>query len=379
MKIENQIDNIEEIVEEVEDSYSNDDLYNISSWGADLSFRELIAMYEENELLKPELQRKYVWEKAEASRFIESILLGLPVPSIFLANTKDEKKLIIDGFQRIMTVVDYVKGIWSKDKSVFKLSNSEKINKRWKNKSFLELSDTDQRKIRSTTIHAIVFEQKAPTDNDTSLFQVFERINTSGRTLLPQEIRNCVNQGPFNTALFELNKNSDWRVLFGKAEEDSRMRDMEFILRFIALDTPFIKEHKPGNISLKKYLNEFMGAKTSQTEEFLKERSENFSNVLKFIKTNIGENAFYNIISGDETKIRKRFYPTIFDSLCVAVSIGLKKQGDKLPKVNLEEKRLKLLKDQNYRKYTSEGTMQIEHIHGRIALTLQFLFEMKYE
>ena len=100
---------IEEIQGEVNDSYSNDDLYNINSWGADLSFRELISMYDEDELLKPELQRKYVWEKPEASRFIESILLGLPVPSIFLANTKEDKKLIIDGYQRIMTVFDFVK------------------------------------------------------------------------------------------------------------------------------------------------------------------------------------------------------------------------------------------------------------------------------
>ncbi len=75
-------DNVEEIEEEIQDSYSNDDLYNINSWGADLSFRELISMYEENELVKPELQRKYVWEKPEASRFVESILLGLPVPSV---------------------------------------------------------------------------------------------------------------------------------------------------------------------------------------------------------------------------------------------------------------------------------------------------------
>ena len=103
------------ITDEIDDSYSNDDLYNITSWGADLAFRELITMYQEEDLLKPELQRKYVWDKSEASRFIESILLGLPIPSIFLANTSDEKKLIIDGYQRIMTVVDYVEGIWQKD------------------------------------------------------------------------------------------------------------------------------------------------------------------------------------------------------------------------------------------------------------------------
>jgi len=101
-----QID-IDKPKEESDDSYSNDDLFRISSWGADLSFRELIARYDDNELVKPELQRHYVWDRVEASRFIDSILLGLPVPSIFLAKTPDEKLLIIDGYQRIMTVRDY--------------------------------------------------------------------------------------------------------------------------------------------------------------------------------------------------------------------------------------------------------------------------------
>ena len=235
-------DKIEQITEEQNDSYSNDDLYNINQWGADLSFRELITMYEEEELQKPELQRKYVWDKVEASRFIDSILLGLPVPSIFLANTAQEDKLIIDGFQRIMTVYDFVTGIWSKDGKIFSLSNSPKITPRWKGKAFAELSPAQQKRIRSTTIHAIIFEQKAPDDEDTSLYQIFERINTGGRTLLTQEIRNCVYQGDFNTKLFELNKTPEWRTLFGSEEEDSRMRDIEYILRFAALNTPEIRQ-----------------------------------------------------------------------------------------------------------------------------------------
>jgi len=370
---------IEPIQDEINDSYSNDDLYNINSWGADLSFRELISMYDEDELLKPELQRKYVWEKAEASRFIESILLGLPVPSIFLANTKDSKKLIIDGYQRIMTVFDFVKkGIWQKDGKVFKLSNTDRINERWRGKSYAELSEQDQRKIRSTTIHAIIFEQKAPNDNDTSLYQVFERINTGGRALMPQEIRNCVNQGKFNDLLFELNLNEYWRTLYGKLPEDSRMRDVEFILRFLALDTDFVKNNTSSSISLKKYLNEFMGSDNSQREDVITYRRAKFDAVMEFIANYIGENAFYNITAGDETKIRKRFYPTIFDSLCPAVSIALEKLGDNIPIDNLEGKRLELLKDEDYRKFTSEGTMQISHIHGRINLVLNHLFNISY-
>lgn len=126
---EKQLTEIEvDVLPDEEQMYSDDDLYNINSWGADLSFREIISMYEEDELLKPELQRKYVWTKVEASRFIDSILLGLPVPSVFFAKEPNETMLIIDGFQRIMTVYDYVKGIFSGDGKVFKLSNTDNIN-----------------------------------------------------------------------------------------------------------------------------------------------------------------------------------------------------------------------------------------------------------
>lgn len=365
------------IKEEEEDFYSDDDLYNISSWGADLSFREIISMYDEGELVKPELQRKYVWDKPEASRFIESLLLGLPVPSIFLANTKDNRKLIIDGYQRVMTVFDYVTGVWQTDNKVFKLSNTEKINERWRGLAFGELNPTDQRKIRSTTIHAIIFEQKSPADNDTSLYQVFERINTGGRTLLPQEIRNCINQGKFNDLLFRLNKNLDWRELYGSKKEDSRMRDLEFILRFLALDTEFIRKHEStGAISLKKYLNNFMASKNSLKPSTISEREAKFEDVLRFVKQHIGSNAFFNIAGDDISKIRKRFYPTIFDSICVAVAIGLREKGGALNKKDLEHRRLQMLVDENYRKYISEGTMRIDHIHGRINAALRYLFDI---
>ena len=76
---------IQKIKGEDDDGYSDDSLFNIKPWGADLSFRELIERYDEDELIKPELQRNYVWDRREASRFIDSLLLGLPVPSIFLS------------------------------------------------------------------------------------------------------------------------------------------------------------------------------------------------------------------------------------------------------------------------------------------------------
>lgn len=369
-------DYIEKIKEESEDSYVNDDLYNINSWGADYSFRELISMYEDGDLVKPELQRKYVWGKPEASRFIDSILLGLPIPSIFLAKTDNNKMLIVDGYQRLMTVYDYMRGIWSGDDKVFKLSNiPDKINERWKGNAFTELTETEQRKIKTTTIHAIIFEQKSPRDGDTSLFQIFERINTSGKTLMPQEIRNCVYQGELNSLLFELNKNIQWRILFGREQEDSRMRDLEFILRFLGLNSDEIRTFPKSAISLKKYLNEFMGSKENNSLTAINDFRNNFNDTIDAIIKIFGENAFYNVQSNDLTTIRKRFYPTIFDAIMIATSIAIKR-GIDISQSN-EQKRLELLRDLEFRKFISEGTMQIEHINGRIDLALKHLYNSR--
>jgi uncharacterized protein with ParB-like and HNH nuclease domain len=373
MKKEEEIDFL---IEELNDDYVNDDLYNISSWGADYSFRELVNLYDDNDLVKPELQRKYVWEKAEASRFIDSILLGLPIPSIFLAKTEDHKLLIIDGYQRLMTVNDFIKGIWSGDNSVFSLSKIPgKINSRWKGKSFNQLTETEQRTIKTTTIHAIIFQQKAPKDDDTSLYQIFERINTSGKTLMPQEIRNCVYQGNLNSLLFRLNKHENWRTMFGDMKEDSRMRDLEFILRFFALKTDSILNAEKGNISLKKHLNEFMGTKANNSHEFIINLENDFNSTIDLIFQRFGDVAFYNVQGSDLKTIRRRFYPTVFDSIMIATSIAISRGVD-FTKTS-EQNRLEMLKDEKFRQFSTQGTMQIEHIKGRIVRALKFLYNLE--
>lgn len=361
-------DYIEEIQSEIDDDYSDDSLFNISSWGADLSFRELISMYEEDELVKPELQRKYVWDKVQASRFIESILLGLPVPSVFLAQSGSQK-LIVDGYQRIMTVYDYMRGIFSTDKKVFRLSNSEKINARWRNKAFSELSTDDQRKIKSTTIHAIIFEQKKPENDGTSLYQVFERINTSGRTLTPQEIRNCVYQGSFNTMLFEINENKTWRELFGTEEADSRMRDLEYILRFFTMKTGDILDTESKQISLKKALNDFMKTHKEDSPADIQRFKDEFDTTVQLVYDHIGKDAFRNYTRG---KFSKKFHPAIFDAIMVAVFL-IHKQGIPLADVS-EEKHIALLENPGFKEATSKRTTDVENVRKRIFLAGEMLF-----
>ena len=362
-------DNIEVIRTEVEDDYSDDSLFNIASCGADLSFRELIAMYDEEELVKPELQRKYVWDKLEASRFIESILLGLPVPSIFLAQAGSQK-LIVDGYQRIMTVHDYIRGIFTTDGKVFRLSNSEKINIRWRNKAFSELTRDEQRKLRSTTIHAIVFEQKQPENDDTSLYQIFERINTSGRTLTPQEIRNCVYQGSLNTLLFELNESPIWRKLFGTTTADSRMRDLEFILRFFLMKSDEVQQSTANKISLKKALNDFMGNHKNASVEQIAALRTDFINTMNAVNTCFGTRAFNNYSRG---KFTHKFHPAIFDAVSVAVYQRLQ-NGQPIPAIKPEQHSL-LLENSDFKSSISIRTTDIDSIRTRGRMVADLLAE----
>jgi uncharacterized protein DUF262 len=369
---------IQRIEGEERDSYSDDSLFSISSWGADLSFRELIQRYEDNELVKPELQRHYVWDHVEASRFIDSLLLGLPVPSIFLSQTDDNRLLIVDGYQRILTVYDYVRGIFSTDGKVFRLSRSKKINPRWQGKAFKELAEAEQRRVRNTTIHSIIFVQKHPENDNTSLFQIFERINTSGRTLLPQEIRNCVAQGGLNRLLFELNDGPVWRKLFGLAEPDIRMRDMECILRFLALSSETFLQDERERISLKLFLDLYMKKNANPSEGKLEGFRDRFTKSLELIHEVFGVSAFHNISPKNPENLVPKFSKTIFDSITIAADHAICSGGYSIPE-DSEGARRALLQDAEYSFAITQETMRRKSITTRIRKACKHLFGVEYE
>lgn len=377
-KMEKQLKEIEvDVLQDEEQMYSDDDLYNINSWGADLSFREIISMYEEDELLKPELQRKYVWTKVEASRFIDSILLGLPVPSVFFAKEQDETMLIIDGFQRIMTVFDYVKGIFSGDGKIFKLSNTDNINIRWRGKAFAELEVEEKRRIRNTTIHAIIFEQKYPR-NDTGMFQIFERINTGGRTLKAQEIRNCVYQGKCNSLLFKLNTNQNWRTILRMEDEDARMADIELILRFFAMNDLINRKEADNNqINLAKYLNAYMGEKTKCNDDEITMMESKFEIMIKTCKKIFGDNAFRNLKS-DMKNFANKINPALFDAVSVATAYAIEK-GVYNDNEDYMEKYVKLLNKNEFKELISRRTTNTQNIFKRINMVSEELYGVTYE
>ena len=373
-------------IKEEQETYSDDSLFNITSFGTDLSFRELISMYDEGDLEKPELQRHYVWDKKEASRFIDSILLGLPVPSIFLAKTEDNRLLIVDGYQRVMTVYDYVKrGIFGGDGKSFELSKSEVINERWRGKTFRELTDAEQRKIRNTPIHAIVFEQKEPKDDDSGMYQIFERINTSGRSLKPQEIRNCVNHGEFNQLLSQLNNNKSWRLLYSPKNEkiDSRMADVELILRLFAFSfISKMEEIKTNQINLVKYLNSFMKRNKNFSVISKEECLDIFNSLMNFFIKTFDLNLFRNGKRdvNNNFSYAAKINPAIFDSVCAATVFCYKQNKlSDFDNQSLSEKYIELLENENYQRVISQRTTNTENIKERINLATSILYGLNYE
>lgn len=362
---------VEGIKEEVE-SYSDDSLFNITYFGTDMSYREIVSMYKEGDLEKPELQRKYVWTKNEASRFIDSVLLGLPVPSIFLAKTENDKRLIVDGYQRIMTIYDYMeRGIFGGDNKVFKLSNSDNINQAWRGRAFSELTEDQRRKIRTSPIHAIVFEQKHPQD-DTGMYQIFERINTSGRVLKPQEIRNCVYHGNFNKFLFELNKEKVWRDVVGSDVEDSRMADVELILRFFAFAEILNRDEiKSGQINLVKYLNTYMGEHTNAAASELEEKRKLFIETIKYLHECIGSNVFRTGKEKNGSFVwAKMVNPVVFDAVCTATVVC----GKHVKEDKLTDRYIALLKDEEFDIVTRQRTTNTENIKKRISIAARILY-----
>ncbi len=366
-------DQVESIPSENE-SYTDDSLYNITSFGTDISFREIVSMYKDGDLEKPELQRKYVWTKVEASRFIDSVLLGLPVPSIFLAKSANEKRLIVDGYQRIMTVYDYMEGIFSGDGKVFKLSNSEVIHPNWRGKAFSELTEEQKRKIRYTPIHAIVFEQKHPQD-DTGMYQIFERINTSGKTLKPQEIRNCVYHGKYNKFLFDLNKEQMWRKIIGDDKPDSRMADIELILRFFAFSNILNREEmKQKQINLVRYLNNYMKENVNIDDDEITKMKLLFVETMRFLFDNIGEHVFRTVKKNNgELKWARKINPVVFDAVSTATVLSGKcKKG-----AGLEERYIELLHCEQFIEVTKQRTTNIDNIKKRIELACDILYGVK--
>lgn len=266
--------------------------YDIATYPSDNTLDSLSQMSARGDIIIPEYQRKYVWSIKQASLLVESFLLGLPVPPLFLYVNDENKYEVIDGQQRLTSMLYYLEGYFGKPdakgkRAIFKLSGiSEKSP--FKNKSFAELEEKHQRKLRSSVLRAINVKQLNPTENNTSVFHIFERLNTGGTTLRPQEIRNVVFRGRIVSALQELNELPLWRTILGEKSNDKFQGDVELILRLYSLFRKWEGYEKP----MKEYLNKQMAKNSRFNAADAEEFTRRFPEAVKVVVDALGNKPF---------------------------------------------------------------------------------------
>lgn len=320
--------------------------YQISYYPADITLRGYLDKCKDDQLIIPPFQREYIWDQVKASKLIESFLLGLPVPGVFLYKERGTNKLlVIDGQQRILSVVRFFKNEF--DERIFRL---KKVLPKWDGKTFDELDESDRFQINDAVLRATVIQQLDPAD-DSSIYQIFERLNTGGINLNPMEIRKCVSFGPFFTLLDDLNQDPNWRVILGKPKRDKRLRDVELILRVFALLDWWRKYEKPMKQFLNHYMESMKKLGEKEREQKLESLRGRFCNACEFVVKELGEKPFH---------LRSRLNYAVLDSIMVSTMVALE-NGEFKIKRQFE----KLLKEKDYIESVSTDTSDAKVIETR--------------
>ncbi|HEY3137610.1 MAG TPA: DUF262 domain-containing protein [Blastocatellia bacterium] len=350
---------LEDIVDEaVLDDTVPPERYDITSFGADYDVDGIVRRLKRGDIFVPAFQRDYVWKIPEASRFIESLLLGLPVPGIFLAREQESNKLlVIDGQQRLKTLEFFYNGIFDpkpdqKTQRVFALT---KVQPEFEGLTYDTLSERDRIKLDDSIIHATVVKQDAPRDDDTSIYHIFERLNNGGRRLTPQEIRTALYHGPLIDLLKSLNEHEVWRQVFGP--KNARLKDQELILRFLALYLDHEHYEKP----MVEFLNKFSLRHRMAEADFLDHAALVFRETIDVIWKAFGAEAF---------RPERSLNAAVFDSVMVGVAFRLK-HGPIEKLEGLHRAYSALFEDADYRSAVSYSTSNEASVETRVRKAIE--------
>lgn len=336
--------------EDVEDETEGDKTvapvrYEITSFGIDFDVEGVFRRVKRGEIFMPEFQRNYIWRLPEASRFIESLLLGLPVPGIFLAQEPDSGKLlVIDGQQRLKSILFFYNGVFNplldeKTQRVFRLLG---VQEEFEGLAYEDLDERDRINLDNSVIHATVVRQDTPLDNDSSTFHIFERLNSGGRRLYPQEMRCAIYHGDLINKIKSLNEYDNWRNVFGKV--NPRLKDQELILRFFAL---YFNENGYKRPMLE-FLNAFANKHRKTSATFLKHASDIFTSTIDAFESALGRSAF-------RLQTGRAFNAAVFDSM--AVGLARRIDGSDTPKPRkIKEAYGSLLSNEDYLAAVSQST-----------------------
>ncbi|NEW85402.1 MAG: DUF4268 domain-containing protein [Mariniphaga sp.] len=307
---ENQDDIFDDEIDEPDDLSGDRKIYTEQG---DPEVESLHKRYKRGRLnIQPNFQRQFVWDKVKSSRLIESALLDIPIPIIYLSEDKDGKENVIDGQQRLTAFFSFIDDKLP-DNSEFKLTGLN-VFRELNGKKFNQLSEEHQDKIMTYKIRVIKFKKESDSDLQ---FEIFTRLNTGSVPLNDQELRNCVFRGRFNDLIKELSQDSNFKDLLGIERSDSRMKDRELVLRFAAFQ---FNTYLNYNAPIKKFLNNTMEKyQNISAADELKLR-DTFKNTISIIKSLLDKNAFKRFYCGVEKNKSgkwetKQFNVSLFDIL----------------------------------------------------------------
>lgn len=342
--------------EVIEDESEKDDsalhaTYDITSFGIDFDVEGLVRRLNNGDVNIPDWQRRFIWNINDASSFVESLLLGLPVPGVFMGVYSGTNRLyVIDGQQRLRTIQGFYEGKFPKDNRKFELKG---VDGRFINLTYNDLKSMDRRQLDNSLIHATVVRQDYPKDNDTSMYEIFRRLNSGGRPVNPQEIRCAVYQGKLIDMINELNENPEWRSIVGKP--NPRLKDQEMILRFMAMLYKGDKYVSP----MSEFLNIFTQTYRNPDCEWMIDAAQIFKQTVKSFADAKGRKAF-------RTSGGRVVNAAIFDSMSVGLASKIRDTGAPVSRVGKVHD--DLIANEKYFQAIEQGTSSERSVRTRLGM-----------
>ena len=268
----------------------------------------LVNLMDKAELTIPVYQREYVWPKRHRSRFVESLLMGIPIPILFGAQAKDGEIEIIDGVQRLRTLQEYLHG-------GFRLATLEKLDS-LNGFRFQDLPVSQQRRLRHRSLRMVVLLDGGDLHTQ---FEIFERINTGSYNLKPSELRRGAFRGLFYDLVEELAESADFRRACPMSEKLRKRREgEELVLRFFAYSDRYTRFRHDVSRFLDSYLVD-MNRSAAHTPEVLDEKRAEFERMIRFVADNFP--------NGFAKRARIRQTPRVrFEAIAVGVILALRRR-----------------------------------------------------
>lgn len=273
------------------------------------SVADLCRMYKQGDLnIQPDFQREAVWAAANQTRFIDSLIKQLPIPSLCLGfDFKKQNWQVIDGLQRLTSAFKFLDTT-----AQWKMSNLDDVDQRLAGRTNTEFeNDPDLSILRRTVENTVLPITVVRCDSDNKahreyLFKIFRRLNTGGVKLNNQEIRNCVYTGSFNNLLNELNASPLWlSVSPFKKTSGYRFKGQEMILRVLAFSDSYIEYR--GNLAA--FLNDYMDEHRDCSQEEAEQKRKVFEDALSCVEQMDGS-------------LVDSLSKTVFEALLVGLSVN---------------------------------------------------------